>query len=365
MMKFAVLAALVATVASMDAGSNSSKNEKKDAVMNNSLNLLAPQNGTTATAAPAAGAGASGVWPFGLTTFGGKFPDIMKNTVLMTTYNDDMMAYYYFWITGYNIYEKVKKAGGWSVKGSSLEKENNPMDQGMKMFGKPFKAFKAKIESELERAVETDSDSDSDDLEESSFIQKEDRKKKQVAPKSMGTVWVKWLDLCANWHITSNAYIMLNGDLKAVKTSKNYMAYFKLWRTFAMLNWMYNTIYLDYLSIWNEYKPIDWLPKYAMYQRRTMDVFVSMNMMVGMMDLYTATTTPMTTSKKALSFAGSIIGIEYMRSLKNVVLNGYISEFAPAETAKIFDINDFVVFDFAIKVLYGSGVSRAGEYLAK
>merc|ERR1712086_1116404 len=346
MMKIAVLAALVATVVSMDAASNAK--DAKAAVVNNTVTLLAPANGTATQAAPAATS--TGMWPFGLTTFGKTFPDLMKNNVLMTTYNDDMMAYYYFWITGYNI----------------AEKDNAPFEQGMKLFSKPFKAFKAKMEAELERSVEhEDKEESADDLEES-FIQTEDKKKsKALAPKSAGTVWVKWLDLCANWHITSNAYIMLNGDLKAVKTSKNYMAYFKLWRTFAMLNWMYNTIYLDYLAIWNEYKPIEWLPKYAMYQRRTMDVFVSMNMMVSMMDLYTATTTPMTSSKKALAFAGSINGIEYMRSLKNIVLNGYISEYAPPETAKIFDINDFVVLDFAIKVLYGSGVSRAGEYLAK
>merc|ERR1712046_122131 len=164
---------------------------------------------------------------------------------------------------------------------------------GMKLFKKPFEAFKAKIERELQRAVENDADDENtDDLEES-FLEKEGKDAISAAASAITlkaadpvAVFTTWLDLCANWHIISNVYIGLYMNLKALKTSKSYKTFLAIWTSFAALHWQFTFIYKDFLNIWNQYRKIEWLPKYEMWFTRVMHVWVSLQQWCGVVDLY-------------------------------------------------------------------------------
>merc|ERR1711871_407570 len=318
-----------------------------------------------------------------------------KAVPLISAWNDDMMSYYYLWITGINIAMKVKNAGGFGYskpdwakvpelakKGdaaaatistlASMSLERDPVKEGMKLFKKPFEAFKAKIERELQHAVENDADDENtDDLEES-FLEKEGKDAISAAASAITlkaadpvAVFTTWLDLCANWHIISNVYIGLYMNLKALKTSKSYKTFLAIWTSFAALHWQFTFIYKDFLNIWNQYRKIEWLPKYEMWFTRVMHVWVSLQQWCGVVDLYVlAAGGKLVGSKAGFAWQGAIQTIDNMRSLQNILATRYISEFKSPAT-KVFDIADFLLMDFAIKVLYTSGTTRAKIFLAK
>merc|ERR1711912_120126 len=295
-----------------------------------------------------------------------------KAVPLISAWNDDMMSYYYLWITGINIAMKGNAAAATISTLASMSLERDPVKEGMKLFKKPFEAFKAKIERELQRAVENDADDENtDDLEES-FLEKEGKDAISAAASAITlkaadpvAVFTTWLDLCANWHIISNVYIGLYMNLKALKTSKSYKTFLAIWTSFAALHWQFTFIYKDFLNIWNQYRKIEWLPKYEMWFTRVMHVWVSLQQWCGVVDLYVlAAGGKLVGSKAGFAWQGAIQTIDNMRSLQNILATRYISEFKSPAT-KVFDIADFLLMDFAIKVLYTSGTTRAKIFLAK
>merc|ERR1712086_301741 len=263
------------------------------------------------------------------------------DSALVGAFNDDMMAYYYLWIVYISLASKVQSAGGW-VKGKSADLE--------KIAHKPIKAFKklAKIEE----------DSDSDD--EPAFL--EVQKKKKGADTTLITV--KYLDLAANWHITANTYAGLAADYKAMK-KPTYSTYLSLWTNLVKLNWQYALIYTDYLSIMNQYNKVEFLEKMAAYTNRLFDAFATMWMTSSYVALYTAITTPMSSSRKALDFVKAINGIELARGLKQIALITYLSEFK-VPCASVFEpLVPFILGDFSIKALWNSGTTRVQTLIAK
>jgi len=268
----------------------------------------------------------------------------------------------------------VASAGGWAPQGAawmpapgagSFEK------QGMQLMQKPFGQFKKRIEKAFEREEEEE---DASEEEEGSFMElavtRKDKKQIQ-AQVDYVTVWIKWLDLAANWHITMNTYIGLSKDYKAfgadiaAKTPSKYTTYLSFWTNSVKLHWQYSLIYADYLAIMNEYKPIQFLPWVNAYTLRSFDAFIMMWMWSSYVALWTSVTTPMTSAKAALKYCSAIQGIELSRVLKQIALIGYLDEFkVPA--AKVFKgLVPFHLADFAIRIFWNSAISRAGLFLAK
>jgi len=262
------------------------------------------------------------------------------DSALVGAFNDDMMSYYYLWICYITLASKVQGAGGWLKSAKSADME--------KLTKKPIKAFKqvAKLEE--------------DDEEEPAFL--EVTKKKKAADTTLITI--KYLDLAANWHITSNTYIALAADYKALK-KPTYSTYLSLWTNLVKINWQYALIYTDYLAIMNQYNKVEFLDKMAAYTNRLFDAFATMWMTSSYVSLYTAITTPMSSSKKALDFVAAINGIELARGLKQIALISYLTEFK-VPCASVFEpLVPFILGDFAIKVLWNSGTTRVKTLIAK
>merc|ERR1712199_143611 len=140
------------------------------------------------------------------------------------------------------------------------------------------------------------------------------------------------------------------GNLKALKTSKSYKTFLAIWTSFAALHWQFTFIYKDFLNIGNQYRKIEWLPKYEMWFTRVMHVWVSLQQWCGVVDLYVlAAGGKLVGSKAGFAWQGAIQTIDNMRSLQNILATRYISEFKSPAT----------------KVLYTSGTTRAKIFLAK
>merc|ERR1711988_506441 len=154
----------------------------------------------------------------------GNFKNIDASVI--GAWNDDMMAYYYLLIVYATIAKEVAVAGGWMPKGlqsstASFEKT------GMNLMQKPFGQFKKRVEKSFERddeeaQGEEAAPAEEESSEEGSFMEVAVAKKKGKGPLGPPkvdylTIYCKWLDLAANWHITANTYMGLAADYKALR----------------------------------------------------------------------------------------------------------------------------------------------------
>jgi len=316
---------------------------------------------------PAQGAQPWWIFPWG------NFKNIDASVI--GAWNDDMMAYYYLWIVYATIAKEVAVAGGWMPK--ALQSSTASFEKtGMNLMQKPFAQFKKRVEKSLERNDEDEeaqteeaAPADEESSEEGSFMEVAVAKKKGKGPLGLPkvdylTIWCKWLDLAANWHITANTYMGLAADYKALRQPK-YTTFLSLWTNLVKLHWQYCLIYTDYLTIINEFNTVPFLPHMSAYTLRTFDAFVMMWMTSSYVNLYISVTTPMKTAKAALGFSLAVNGLELTRILKQIALISYLIEFKVPCASVFKGLIPFFLADFSIRILWNSATTRAAAFLAK
>lgn len=165
------------------------------------------------------------------------------------------------------------------------------------------------------------------------------------------TVLTKWLDLCANYHIISGAFIGLYGAY----ASKDYMG---IWQNSVKVVWQWALIWEDWLTIYSEQggevKHMDYVTKYRNSLFLSFSSLWAWNSWTG---LYKAIATGFTTPAAVWSFASNLSGFRCAMDLNHIGWFEAIDLYSTTGTGVFSAGSDFILYSFSIDMLWNSVIA--------